>query len=86
MTREQMLEDISKCLYGENEPTLIYDGVSYELCKDIYIWKVESYREQAKQILSLFESSGWKSPEELRDWVKLCLTTRLPVMDVEAQE
>ena len=50
-------EKIAEYLYNENEPTLIFDGVTYEKCKGIYPDKTESYLNQATQIISLIEGN-----------------------------
>ena len=43
-------EKVAEFLYNENEPTLIYDGVTYEKCKEIYPDKTDSYLNQADQL------------------------------------
>ncbi len=41
---------VAEHLYSDNEPTLIYDGVTFNKCREIYPEKVESYLEEADQL------------------------------------
>ncbi len=50
---EKLREKIAEKLYEENEPTLIYDGVTWKKCKGIYPEKTDEYLRQVDQLIAL---------------------------------
>ena len=50
----ELRDKIAEYLYNENEPTLIYDGVTFEKCKGIYPDLTDSYLKQADDLIAHF--------------------------------
>ena len=70
-------EKIAEFLYSENEPTLIYDGVTFDKCGEIYPEKVESYLEQADQILALFIPDIEEAKKHTVEFIESYLVTTI---------